>query len=129
MKIDHIGIAVSSLKDVEDFVRKVFGKGFDDVDEVPSQKVRVGFINLENSKLEFVEALSDESPIKKYIDKRGEGIHHICVEVNDIDGTIKILKEKGVKLVDEKAREGSVRSKVAFLYPFHGLLLELKEKK
>ncbi len=129
MKIDHIGIAVLNLNDVEDFVKKVFGKGFDLIEEISSQKVRVGFLNLENSRLEFIEAVSEDSPVKKFLDKKGEGIHHICVEVKNIEETLRVLKERGVKLVDEKPREGSEGSRVAFLYPFHGVLIELKEKK
>jgi len=129
MKIDHIGIAVSSLKEVEDFVEKVFGKKFDCIEEVHSQKVRVGFINLENLRIEFIEPASDDSAVKKFLDKKGEGVHHICLETKNIEETIKILKEKGIRLVDEKPREGSGGSLVAFLYPSHGILLELKEKK
>lgn len=129
MKIDHIGIAVSNLKEIEDFVKKVFGKEFECVEEVPSQKVRVGFINLENVRIEFIEPISDDSPVKRFIDKKGGGIHHICLETKNIEETIRVLKEKGIKLVDEKPREGSGGSLVAFLYPSHGILLELKEKK
>lgn len=128
MKVDHIGVAVEDLKEVEEFLKKVFSKGYEEVEEIPSQKVRAGFFDLNNLKIEFLEPLSSDSPVRKFLDKRGEGIHHICIEVEGINDVLKTLREKGVKLVDEKAREGSRGSLVAFLYPFHGVLIELKEK-
>lgn len=128
MKIDHIGIAVENLNEVKEFVEKVFGKTFDEMEEVVSQKVRVGFLELSNGRIEFIEPLSPDSPVKKFLEKKGEGIHHICLEVENIKEALERLKEKGVRLVDEVPRRGSGGSSVAFLYPSHGILLELKEK-
>ncbi len=99
------------------------------IEEVVSQKVRVAFIDAGNLKLELLEATEEDSSIAKFIEKRGEGIHHIAFNVTDIKTRMQTLKDKGIQLLDEKPRKGAGDAKIAFLHPkcSHGVLYELCE--
>ena len=127
--IDHIGIAVSDLGEALKFYRDALGLEVEAPEEVPSQRVRAHFIPVGESAIELLEATADDSPIAKYVAKRGPGIHHITLRVDDLRATLVRLKEKGVRLVDESPREGAHGSLVAFIHPAstHGVLVELKQ--
>ncbi len=127
--IDHVGIAVSNLDEALAFYRDALGLDIDAPEEVASQRVRAHFIPAGDAALELLEATADDSPIAKYVAKRGPGLHHITLRVADIRATLARLKAKGVRLIDESPREGAHGSLVAFIHPAsaHGVLVELKE--
>lgn len=129
-KIDHIGIAVKNLKEAARFCSDAFGLKVSDETDVPERKLRIAFADISGVKLEFLMPIDKESVVAKFIDKRGEGIHHICFEVDDVEKAISELKSKGVELVDEKPRLGVEGDKIVFLQPksAYGVLIELKEK-
>ncbi len=129
-ELDHIGIAVPSLEQGFEFYKAL---GFSDIatEEVASQKVKVGFLPLGNqADIELLEPTSEDSPIKKFMDKRGPGIHHICLRVKNIEGVLTQLKAKGVRLINEVPTMGAHNCKVAFVHPSAagGVLIELSEK-
>ena len=127
--IDHIGIAVSSLEDALAFYRDALGLVVEAPEEVPSQRVRAHFIPAGESAIELLEATADDSPIAKYVAKRGPGLHHITLRVDDIAAALVQLKARGVRLIDDTPREGAHGSLVAFIHPSsaHGVLVELKQ--
>ncbi len=129
-KIDHIGIAVNSLEESLSFYEDALGLKVEGIEEVPDQKVKVGFLDIGGVHLELLEPSSPDGPVAKFIEKRGEGIHHIAILVDNIEESIKLMKDKGVKLIDESPRKGAGGSKMAFVHPksTHGILLELYEK-
>lgn len=128
-KVDHIGVAVSGLEEAIDFYTKMLGKGPEHIEEVADQKVRAAFFAVGETNLELLFPTSPESPIAKHLEKRGPGIHHICLEVRDIDARLAELKAKGVKLVDEVPRMGAHGKRIAFVHPKStgGVLVELSE--
>jgi len=128
-KIDHIGIAVKDLKAVSDFYRSVFDCNISEEKNVPSMKLKIAFTDVSGVKLEFLMGTDKESVISRFIEKKGEGIHHICLETNNVEKAVSELKEKGVELVDQP-RMGSEGKKIVFLQPksMFGVLIELKEK-
>ena len=128
--LDHIGIAVADLGQALAFYRDALGLDVETPEEVASQRVRAHFITVGESALELLEATADDSPIAKYVAKRGPGIHHITLRVDDIRAALARLKEKGVRLIDESPREGAHGSLVAFIHPSsaHGVLVELKQQ-
>jgi methylmalonyl-CoA/ethylmalonyl-CoA epimerase len=125
--IEHIGIAVSDLEASISFYERVFGLKCYKIEDVPDQKVRTAFFSVGQTKIELLESTDPESTIGKFIEKRGEGIHHIAFEVEDIDQALEELKAKGVPLVDQQARPGAHQAKIAFLHPkgTYGILIEL----
>ena len=127
--LDHVGIAVSNLDDALTFYRDALGLEIEAPEEVASQRVRAHFIPAGDAALELLEATTDDSPIAKYVAKRGPGLHHITLRVADIRAALVRLKTKGVRLIDESPREGAHGSLVAFIHPAsaHGVLVELKE--
>jgi methylmalonyl-CoA/ethylmalonyl-CoA epimerase len=137
--LDHIGIAVGDLGEALAFYRDALGLEVEAPEEVASQRVRAHFIPTGESalrgtgvpgpKLELLEATADDSPIAKFVAKRGPGLHHITLRVDDIRAALAQLKEKGVRLIDEAPREGAHGSRVAFIHPSsaHGVLVELKQ--
>ncbi len=129
-KIDHIGIAVSNLEESLSFYEGALGLKVENIEEVPEQKVKVGFLDIGGVHLELLEPTSPDGPVAKFIEKRGEGIHHISILVDNIENSIESIKEKGIKLIDETPRKGAGDSKMAFIHPksAHGVLLELYEK-
>lgn len=128
-ELDHIGVAVASIESALPFYKAMGWSSFP-TEVVPTENVKVAFIKLENAcNIELLEPTSDESVIKKFIDKKGPGLHHICLRVKNIESLLKELKAKGVRLVDEKPRKGAHNCKVAFVHPSAtgGVLIELSE--
>lgn len=128
--LDHIGIAVGDLETSLAFYRDVLGLEVDAPEDIPSQRVRAHFIPVGEATLELLEATADDSPIAKFVAKRGPGLHHVCLRVDDIVAALAELKTRGVRLIDETPRPGAHHSLVAFLHPSstHGVLVELKQK-
>jgi len=127
--LDHVGIAVADLREALAFYRDALGLEIETPEEVASQRVRAHFIPAGEAALELLEATADDSPIAKYVAKRGPGLHHITLRVDDIRAALAQLKAKGVKLIDADPREGAHGSLVAFIHPSsaHGVLVELKQ--
>jgi len=128
-KLDHIGIAVEDIeKAVEAYER--LGFTVESVDDVPGFGVRVAFLPMENGSVELVQPVKDASAMAKYLEKKGEGIHHLCFEVYDIRAELKRLEAAGVQLVDKVPRTGAHGTLVAFLHPKStgGVLIELAQK-
>jgi methylmalonyl-CoA/ethylmalonyl-CoA epimerase len=134
--IDHIGIAVANLDQALTFYRDALGFEIEAPEDVASQKVRAHFIPLGNpaeqtgASLELLEATDPSSPIARYLEKRGPGLHHITLRVDDIAAALARLKAHGVRLIDEAPRPGAGGSLVAFIHPSstHGVLVELTER-
>ena len=126
-KINHIGIAVQSLDATIPFYRDNLGMAFAGIEEVPEQKVRVAMLAVGESKIELLEPTSAESPVAKFIEKNGAGIHHIAYEVADIEAAIAKLLADGTRMVDEKPRNGAHGTRIAFIHPksSNGVLTEL----
>ncbi len=125
-KIDHVAIAVKNL---EEGVKIWKDMGFEvEYENVDEQGVRVGIIHLGNARIEVLEPIKDDSPINKFLEKRGEGLHHLAVEVENIEKSLKALKEMGYRLIDEEPRLGAEGKKIAFVHPKSTrFLLELVE--
>jgi methylmalonyl-CoA/ethylmalonyl-CoA epimerase len=128
MKLDHIGIAVKSLDAARIYAD--LGLSVDHVESVATQGVKTAFIEVGDTNLELLEPLSADSPVAKFIDKRGEGIHHICFRVTDLDSHLARLKKQGYRLINETPVPGAHGCRVAFLHPSagNGVLIELSEK-
>ena len=128
-RIDHIGIAVGDLAEALRFYRDALGLEVETPEEVASQRVRAHFIPMGESAIELLEATADDSPIAKYVARRGPGLHHLTLRVDDIRAALAQLKEKGIRLIDETPRPGAHGSLVAFIHPSsaHGVLVELKQ--
>jgi methylmalonyl-CoA/ethylmalonyl-CoA epimerase len=126
--LDHIGIAVRSLDAAK--IYESLGLTIDHVETVETQNVRTAFLSVGDSNLELLEPTSADSPVAKFIEKRGEGIHHICFRVDDIESQIARLKAEGYRLIDEAPVPGAHGCRVAFLHPAagNGVLIELSEK-
>jgi len=128
--LDHIGIAVGDLDKALAFYRDALGLHLEAPEEVPSQRVRAHFMPVGESSLELLEPTSPESTIAKFVEKRGPGVHHITLRVEDIRAALAQLRERGVRLIDEVPRPGAENALVAFIHPSaaHGVLVELKQK-
>jgi methylmalonyl-CoA/ethylmalonyl-CoA epimerase len=127
--IDHVGIAISDLGESLKFFKDALGLELEPPEDIPSQRVRAHFIQAGDATVELVEPTADDSPIATFIAKRGPGLHHLCLRVDDIVAALAELKTKGVKLIDETPRPGAHGSLVAFIHPSstHGVLVELKQ--
>jgi methylmalonyl-CoA epimerase len=127
--LDHIGIAVSDLPAALAFYRDALGLDVEAPEEVASQRVRAHFIPVGASSLELLQATAADSPIAKYIEKRGPGLHHITLRVEDVRGAVERMKARGVRMIDESPRPGADGSTIAFVHPSatHGVLVELKQ--
>jgi len=130
MKIDHIGIATHGIDDAAKFYRDVLGLEVAETEEVAGQQVRVAMLPVGESRIELLEATSEDSPISRFLEKRGPGIHHIAVSVDDIRAALANLSAKGARLIDEEPRPGAGGCLVAFVHPSStgGVLLELVQK-
>lgn len=128
--LDHVGIAVANLADALAFYRDALGLEVEPAEEVASQRVRAHFMPTGAAALELLEATADDSPIARYVQKRGPGLHHITLRVDDIAAALARLKARGVRLIDEQPRPGAHGSLVAFIHPSsaHGVLVELKQE-
>lgn len=129
-KIDHIGIAVGDLEKALSFYRDQIGLVFNGIEEIDEQKVRVAFLPVGESEIELLESTDPAGPVGKFIEKKGEGVHHLAFRVSDIEDKLEQLKELGVALIDEKPRYGAGGAKIAFLHPKStgGVLVELCER-
>jgi methylmalonyl-CoA/ethylmalonyl-CoA epimerase len=127
MKIDHIGIATGGIEDALAFYRDSLGLEVTETEEVAEQLVRVAMLPIGESRIELLEATSADSPIARFLEKRGPGIHHIAVRVDDIRAALANLRQKGARLIDEEPRQGAAGCLVAFVHPSStgGVLLEL----
>src|SRR3954471_19946557 len=127
--LDHVGIAVKDLDAALAFYRDALGLHVEVPEDVASQRVRAHFIPTGQASLELLEATSSDSAIAKYVEKRGPGLHHITLRVENIQSALDQLKARGVRLVDAQPRPGAEGALVAFIHPSsaHGVLVELKE--
>ena len=127
-KLDHIGIAVRSIDAAS--IYKSLGLATDHVENVDTQGVKTAFLSVGDANIELLEPLSPSSPIAKFIEKRGEGIHHICLRVDNIEEHLERLKREGYRLINESPVPGAHGCRVAFLHPSagNGVLIELSEK-
>lgn len=130
-KVDHIGIAVKSLQATLPFYTDVLKLELKGIEAVESEGVKVAFLKVGETKIELLEPLNEESPIAKYIEKRGEGIHHIALGTDSIEERIEEIKTKGITMINEQAKTGAGGAKVAFMHPKSTgkVLYELCEKK
>lgn len=129
--IEHIGIAVENLDNAISFYEKIFGLKCYSIEEVPEQKVRTAFFKVGETKIELLESTDPEGPIGKFIEKRGEGIHHLAFAVKGIEDKLKFAESEGIRLIDSVPREGAEGLHIAFLHPksTFGVLTELCEDK
>ena len=129
--LDHIGIAVEDLDAALAFYTEALGLEVDATEDVPSQGVRAHFVRVGSAALELLEATTEESPIRRFVSRRGAGIHHITLRVDDIAAALARLKSRGIRLVDEEPRAGAEGALVAFVHPAsaHGVLVELKQER
>jgi methylmalonyl-CoA/ethylmalonyl-CoA epimerase len=128
-KMNHIGIAVKDLDAVLTFYRDALGLTVTHVDEVPEQGVRIAFLPLGDTEIELVQPTDATGSVAAFLEKRGEGLHHICLEVDNIDAALADLAAQGVRLIDEAPKVGSQGQRMAFVHPkaAHGVLVELYE--
>lgn len=129
-KIDHLGIAVDNLEEAVHLYRDILGLEFAGEEVVAEQKVKTAFFPLGESSLELLEPTDPESPIAKFLAKRGPGIHHIALRVDDVVQSIAEMKAKGMRMIDEAPRSGAHGAKIAFIHPKStpGVLLELCQR-
>ena len=130
MKIDHIGIATNDIEQMASIYRDALGLNVVETEEVASQKVRVAMLPVGESRIELLEATAADSPISKFLARRGPGIHHLAFKVDDIRAALADLKSKGARLIDEEPRTGAGGCLVAFIHPSStgGVLIELVER-
>jgi methylmalonyl-CoA/ethylmalonyl-CoA epimerase len=131
--VNHIGIAVRSIAGQRPFYETVLGARFEGIEEIASQKVRVAFFLVgpadQAIRIELLEPTSPDSPVASFIEKRGEGLHHVAYTVDDLPARLAALREQGMKMIDETPRPGAHHTRIAFLHPTssHGGLTELCE--
>jgi methylmalonyl-CoA epimerase len=128
-KIDHIGVVVHDIKEALKVYQQALGLTLAKIQERPDQAVTIAFLPTGESEIELVQPVASDSGVAKFLQKRGEGIHHICLEVDDIEETLADLREKGLQLIDEMPRTGPGGERFAFIHPksTHGVLIELYE--
>ena len=129
-KIDHIGIAVKNLRDALNFYENFLGLKSAGTEVVEEQKVKVAFLPIGDTEVELLESTEEDGPIARYIEKNGEGVQHIAYRVDDIEKAIEVMKEKGIRMIDEKPRYGAGGAKIAFCHPKStcGVLIELCQR-
>ena len=128
--VHHIAIAVRDIDEALKVYRDALGLEVEGVREIPEQGVRVAFLPVGEAHIELVQPLSAEGGVARFLEKRGEGLHHICLKVRDIEKALEELSQAGVRLIDESPRLGAYGHKMAFIHPksLHGVLLELYEE-
>ena len=128
-RIDHVAVVVNNLENALEVYRDALGLELSAVKTIPEQGVKVGFLPSGDSEIELLEPISPDSGIGQYLARRGEGLHHICLEVDDIIATLADLKAKGASLLDQTPKQGAY-GKIAFIHPkgAHGVLIELLER-
>jgi methylmalonyl-CoA/ethylmalonyl-CoA epimerase len=129
--IEHIGIAVKNLEESIKFYEEVLGLKCYAIEEVKDQRVKTAFFMLGQTKIELLESTDPEGPIGKFIEKKGEGVHHLAFAAQGIEGALEELQNRGIQLIDKAPRKGAEGLDIAFLHPksTHGVLMELCEKK
>jgi methylmalonyl-CoA/ethylmalonyl-CoA epimerase len=127
--LDHVAILVSDLDAAVKLYRDVYGLELAEIEEVPTEKVRVAIFGHGAGRIELVSPTGPDSPMAKALEKRGEGLHHVCLEVADIEGAMSALRARGAPLLDEKPRPGAGGARVAFVHPkgSRGVLVELRQ--
>ncbi|RKD25625.1 methylmalonyl-CoA epimerase [Ammoniphilus oxalaticus] len=128
-KIAHIGIAVSNLREAVHLYTTVLGFTLEGYETVDSEKVRIAFLKIGETRLELLEATSPDSPIARFIERRGEGIHHLAFQVDSLSERLRALQEQGINLIDPTPKQGADGNQIAFLHPSstRGVLIELCE--
>jgi methylmalonyl-CoA/ethylmalonyl-CoA epimerase len=130
LKIDHLGIAVNRTAEARRLFQDILGLELLGTENVEEQKVTTSIFSLGDSEVELLESTSPDGPVARFIEKRGEGIQHLAIQVDNLDAALEELKDKGIRLIDEKPREGVSGSRIAFLHPksTFGILIELSER-
>jgi methylmalonyl-CoA/ethylmalonyl-CoA epimerase len=130
-KLEHIGIAVKNLDSANKLISRLLGKNHYKIEEVQSEGVRTSFFEIGGVKIELLEATNPESPIARFIDKKGEGIHHLAFEVEDINASLKNYESQGFELINKSPKEGADNKMIAFLHPksTNGVLVELCQER
>ena len=128
-KINHVALAVDNIDEAAKFYQNCLGLELTGIETVSAQKTKVGFFKIGASSIELVQPAEPDSPLHKFLETRGQGLHHICFEVDDIEAEIEKLLEKGATMIDQKPRSGAHNSRVAFMHPksSSGVLIELVE--
>lgn len=128
--IEHIGIAVNNLEEAINYYENVIGVKCYAIEEVKDQKVKTAFFKIGETKIELLESTNTEGPVAKFIEKRGEGIHHIAFAVNDVNKSLKEVEDRGIRLIDQTARKGAEGLSIGFLHPksTFGVLTEFCSK-
>lgn len=129
-KLDHIGIAVKSIEEALPLYTDLFGLTLEGIEEVEEQKVKTAFLPIGDTEFELLESKDPEGPIARFIDKKGQGIQHIALQVENIEEALEKAKRNGIRLIDEKPRYGAGGAKIAFLHPqsTQGVLIELCQR-
>lgn len=130
MKMDHVGVAVKSLDEASRTFTSLLGLTMKGVSLNPEEKVRVAFLEAGAASIELLESTSPDGVVARFVERRGEGIHHICFRVENLEDTLKVMMAKGAQLVDSKPMVSASGAKMAFVHPksIHGVLLELIEE-
>ena len=130
-KVEHIGIAVKSIAQARKFYEEVLGLKCYAIEEVPDQKVKTAFFQVGQTKIELLEPTSEDSPVAKFIEKRGEGLHHVAFAVDDTAEALREAEQKGIRLIDIEARKGAEGLSIGFLHPksTNGVLFEFCSEK
>jgi methylmalonyl-CoA/ethylmalonyl-CoA epimerase len=130
LKIDHLGIAVNSIEEGKNLWTDALGLTFEGVETVEEQKVTTAFFPVGESEVELLESTDPDGPVAKFLEKKGQGVHHVAFRVENIEAALAELKEKGIRLIDETPRKGAGGAKIAFLHPkaTNGVLVELCER-
>ena len=128
-RIDHVAIAVNSVDDAVANFEKLFGIKPAKIEDIPDQGVKAALIHIGDTEIEFIQPIKPDTGVAKFLENKGEGIHHICIEVDDTDAELKAVEEKGAKLIDKQGRKG-LAGKIGFLHPksVNGTLIELAQK-
>ena len=130
LRIDHLGIAVNTIDDGKNFWTDVLGLAVTDTDTVEAQKTTTAFLPVGESEVELLESTTEDGPVAKFIEKKGQGIQHVAFAVENIEEALQELKDKGIQLIDQKPRIGAGGAKIAFLHPkaTNGVLVELCQR-
>lgn len=128
--VDQVSIAVHSIEKSLFFYQELMGFPLETIEEVESEQVRVAILQAQDTRIELLEPMSETSPISKFLEKRGEGVHHIAYRVDDLALEVERLQEKGIRFIEPLIRSGSENSKISFIHPksTHGVLTELVER-
>ncbi|MCG2768175.1 MAG: methylmalonyl-CoA epimerase [Chloroflexota bacterium] len=129
IKLDHIAMAVKDLESALKPYTEALGLTVSKMEEIQGQQVRIAYLPIGDTEIELVEPTTDDSGVAKFLEKRGEGLHHICLEVDDLKATLTRLKAQGVRLIDEEPHDGGKGKRIAFVHPrsMNGVLIELTE--